>query len=131
MDWTWLSGNYAVFQGHKFRLRSHDKDRLQLATESSALASRLGFSSGTDGVFVKWVPRADVTELVRELWWGNLDGQVVWIQAEVDDKYSIEVEGGPLARKWGLTQIDRGEWRGLVPKKSFSRVWREPQPLRL
>lgn len=126
MDWKWLTLRFATYRGYRLAVKENFKRRVKLYTANPAIGRELGFAPHPTGVFMGWVPLREVTELTKETLLGELDGKRVWILGEEGDQYYIQTrEGRTIAAKWGLEEVDRGEWGGCVPKSALSRVWHE------
>lgn len=123
MSWRLLSRDYAFYRGMKLEyLSSNQQGQVLLATDDPTFAAEAGFVCQSDGCH-GWVSESEITEFVRESWWGELDGVKVLISAENDDEYSI-ISSRPLPG-WNLQREDKHEWGGSIPKSAVTKVWRE------
>lgn len=125
MSWIRMYGEFAQYRGFRFLVRDREGlVQVLLVTDNSSMGREVGFHPNAQGEYTGWVSMQDITQLSNESWFGELDGQTVWILGEQGDHYHVHTRGGTdLATKWGLDEVDRNEWGGTVPKGAISQVW--------
>lgn len=122
MSVRWLYETYTVYRGFKVLYRGPDSEgKVLLLADDPAVAAELGFSPHPSGGYKAWVPAEEISEVIQETWYGEVQGSTVLILGEEGDYYIVETSR--YVKGLGLEQTDKACWSGTVPKSAFSRVW--------
>lgn len=114
-------GIYGKYKNIEYKVTSDMDNNIYIMTRDKNKIDET-FSTNSSGVFEKIVKPNELSECIRIIPYGNINGEKVRILQEQEDQYLVGTGSLIIGTKLKLPRIDRDDWRGWVLKNDITLI---------